>query len=437
MKPLALLTTLLLAASTVHAAPVVIAGIARDGSHEKAPLANAPVQLLVLRDGDKRVPIDETRTDANGRFTFKARELNDKDLLFANISHGNFDYWNVAYDGGNRLKQVGINVDPGKVEMLVFDTTTQPGRAPLDFQVHHLAIKSTPTGVHVIERIVVENPSKVTYLGFGQRRISVLLNLPSGAKNINLDSKSKDKESQLVQTKDGWGIVKPIMPNAYGEPRMFNAIIVSYDVPWPSRLPWAKTVDLSREIAYPTRFFFVARETGDKELKVDAPALGPETKQSFQGNGGATQTRLVNMVGAPMAPAGAPDAMPVKPGQTMDVKISRPVSNLFWGFAGLVGAMCLFLPVALLKPKRAERSHGQSVSSHTSARGSENGDFVPLNGFAVAPTLTSSSRDLVQRIADLDDAFEAKQIDEATYQAQRAAWKKQLIDSLASSPDEH
>jgi len=65
------------------------------------------------------------------------------------------------------------------------------------------------------------------------------------------------------------------------------------------------------------------------------------------------------------------------------------------------------------------------------------GDFVPLNGFALAPTLTTSSRELVQRIADLDDAFEAKQMDEADYHVQRARWKKQLIDSLAAASQDH
>ncbi len=426
MKAHFLLTTLLLAASTVHAAPLVISGTARDGSHKNAPLAGETVQLIRPGDNGTRALIATTRTDAAGKFGFPAREYDPRDLLMANIAHQGYDYSTVAYDGGQKLKQVGINVNSGKVEMVTFDTTTQPNAAKLDFQVHHLAIKSTPTGLHCIERIVVENLSNQTFLGFGPRRISVLLNVPDIAKNVQLDPKIQGK---MLKTKDGWGVSMPITPLAYNTQ---NAIIFSYDVEWPSRLPWAKTVDLSREVGYPTKFFFVARETGDKEIKVDAPILGPEGPQQLPVNG-KTETRLVNSIGAPMA--GGPTAL--KAGQTLDIKISRPVSNLFWGFAGLVGAMCLFLPVALLKPKGAERSRGQSVSSHTSARGGENGDFVPLNGFAVAPTLSSSSRDLVQRIADLDDAFEASKIDEATYRSQRAAWKKQLIDSLASLPGEH
>ena len=330
------------------------------------------------------------------------------------------------------LKKLQFNLDPAHIELKTFDTTNQPNAAPLDFQVHHLAIKSTPTGLHVIERIVVENPSNLTYIGFGPRKISVLLNVPKIAQNVKLDPKIAN--AKLLQTKDGWGISMPIMPQAFSKAMPFNspnAIIFSYDVDWPSKLPWAKTVDLGREAAYPTKFFFVARETDDKELQVSAPQLGAEGPQELPVDG-KTETRIVNSIGSPMQPRAS-----VPAGEQLEVKISRPVSSLFWGFAGLVGALCLFLPLALIKPKRAERREIGSVSSHTSARGDENTSFAPLNGFAVAPSLTPSSRELVQKIADLDDAFEAKQIDDSAYQSQRAAWKKQLIDSLASTPEDH
>ena len=431
MKIPLLLSTFLLSATIAQAAPVAISGIARNGSNKNAPLPNAEVQLLVVGKNNAQTVVDTTRTDAKGKFTFASRDLGESDLLFAKVPYQDYAYWTVAYDGGGRLKRgVGINVNPKKVDLLVFGTTTQPNAAPLDFQVHHLAVKSTSTGLHVVERIVVENPSSVTYLGFGDRKISVLLNVPKIAKNIKLDPKIT--EAKLLQTKDGWGVSMPITPVAYGGR---NAIIFSYDVVWPSNLPWAKTVDLGREAAYPTKFFFVARETEDKELEVFAPQLNGEEPQQLPVDG-KTETRLVNAIGAPMAMPGKEATPPAVPaGKQLEIKISRPVSGLFWGFAGLVGAMCLFLPLALLKPKRAERREIGSVSSHTSARGGQEPDFAPLNGFALAPTLGSSSRELVQKIADLDDAFEAKQIDEAAYQNQRAAWKKQLIDSLATSPE--
>ena len=438
MKLPFLLSSLLLSTTFAVAAPTEISGIARDGSNKNTPVPGALIQLVRPQKDAKPVLVGTTRTNASGIFRFPAREYGKDDLLFVNTSRKGFDYSAIAFDGGQKLKAVNINVDPSHIQLKTFDTTNRLDAAPLGFQVHHLAITSTPTGLHCIERIVVENPSNFTYVGVGERKISVLLNVPKAAQNVKLDPKITD--ATLLQTKDGWGVSMPIMPNAFLAAMPFNsanAIIFSYDVAWPSSLPWAKNVDLSREAIYPTKFFFVARETGDKELQVSAPKLGAEQSQELP-IGDKMETRLINAVGASPGMPGAASNVPAVPaGQQLQIGISRPVSGLFWGFAGLVGALCLFLPLALLKPKRAERREKESVSSHTSTRSAESAAFAPLNGFAVAPNLSPSGRELVQKIADLDDAFEAGQLDEATYGSQRAAWKKQLIDSLAHAPDEH
>ncbi len=432
MKLPFLLSSILISATVASAAPTEISGIARNGSSQNKPVAGALVQLVRPRKDATPVLVGTTRTNASGVFRFPARQYSKDDLLFVHTSHQGFEYSAIAFDGGQKLKAVNINVDPSHIQLKTFDATNKLGAAKLGFQVHHLAITSTPTGLHCIERIVVENPSNLTFVGAGERKISVLLNVPKSAQNVKLDPKITG--AQLLQTKDGWGVSMPIMPNAFlaGMPfNSSNAVIFSYDVAWPSSLPWAKNVDLSRETIYPTKFFFVARETGDKELQVSAPKLGAEAPQELPVDG-KMETRLVNAIGSPMQPMAS-----VTAGQALQIAVSRPVSALFWGFAGLVGALCLFLPLALLKPKRAERRGKESVSSHTSTRSVENTGFAPLNGFAVTSTLTPTGRELVQKIADLDDAFEAKQLDEAAYQNQRAAWKKQLIDSLAHAPDEH
>lgn len=428
--PLLLLTLSL--ASVAMAAPTAIKGSAKDGTNSNKPLANATVQLV--RPGDKgaKKVLATTRTDAQGRFAFPARDYSDKDLLMAVVNRGGFEYVSVAYDGGSTLKQVGITVDPQKVELLVFNTSTQP--VPIDFQAHHLALKSTETGLNCVERIVVHNHSNMTFMGVGPRKLTVLLNIPKGAKNIKMDPKIAD--AKLVQTKDGWGISKPITPDAYG---VSNALIFSYDIDWPSPLPWAKSVDLGRETIYPTKFFFVARETDDKGLQVAAPKLSPDTETQLPIDG-QNQTRIVNSVGAPMMPeGGAPPALPA--GQKLAITISRPVNPTFWGFAAMTIALCLFLPLAMLKPRRgkqnsasggnfAEPPYGAVVSEQTYASGAL---FPALNGFGTDLALSSSSRDLIQKIADLDDLREAGQIGEEEYQSRRTAWKKQLIESLGTT----
>ncbi len=426
---------------SAFAAPTVISGTAKNGSAPNKPLAGVEVQLIRPATNDKKTPqmtLATTQTDAAGRFKFPAREYSNADPLMANINRGGFDYSSVAFDGGRLLKQVGITVNPQKVELLVFDTSTQP--VPIDFQVHHLAISSTKTGIKCIERIVVHNHSKSTFLGVGPRKISVLLDIPKGAKNVKLDPKIAD--ATLIETKDGWGIVKPITPDAYG---VSNALILSYNMDWPSQMPWAKKVNLSRKTVYPTKFFFVARTTEDKDLQVTAPKLSPDNPAEVPIDG-KTETRLINSIGAPMMPAGgAPPALSAN--QDLSIEVSKPVSSTFWGFAAMTVALCLFLPVAMIKPKRrngvdvpsrdakgnfAEPSNGALVSEQTSVQG---GIFAGSNAFGTDLALTSVSRDLIQKIADLDDLREAGKVADDDYQTRRTAWKTQLIESLGTTPN--
>ena len=461
MKPTFLLLSALLFAPLTHAATTPISGIVRDGSKGGRPMPNAPVQLI--RPGDKgaKKVLQTVRTDATGRFTFPAKEWGDDDLLMANVPHQGYDYAAVAYDGGDKLKAVGMNVNPTQVDVATYDTTTK--NVPLQYQVHHLAIKSTATGLNVIERIVVINPTEKTFLGIGPRRVSVLLNVPKGATDVALDPKTTD--AKLIKTTNGYGIERPITPQSYGAR---NAIIVSYNIDWPSKLPWAKKIDLSREIAYPTQFFFVARLPDDKNLEVEAPLLSSATEAELPIDG-ETEVRIVNSIGAPQMP-GMPGGDKNDPvlaaGSPMSVVIERPVNPLFWAFAAMTLGLIVFLPVAMIKPRRdrnaaatdaatpvgaampvgagavavksAEPRAAERVKLPASAPGAHDGatavpTAVPMASGEVSVadlTLTPQAQMLIAQIAQLDDEREAGRIEAAEYQARRAQCKAQLIEKL-------
>ena len=400
-------------------------------------MPNASVQLI--RPGDKgaKKVLETTRTDAAGRFLFPAQEWGKDELLMANVPHQGYDYAAVAYDGGNKLKAVGMTVNPAQVDVSTYDTTTK--NVPLQFQVHHLAVKSTATGLNVIERIVVINPTEKTFLGIGPRKISVLLNVPKGAKDVKLDPKITD--AKLIKTSSGYGIERPITPQSYGAR---NALIFSYNMDWPSPLPWAKKIDLSREIDYPTQFFFVARLPDDKNLEVEAPLLGQATDADLPIDG-KTETRIVNSIGAPQMPGmpgGEKNDPVLSAGSKMPVVIERPVNPLFWAFSAMVVGLIVFLPVAMIKPRRdrsaaksvksAERSAGQRVKLPASVAPPTavvaGGASSASNGADL--TLTPQAQTLIAQIAQLDDEHEAGRIENQDYQARRAAWKAQLMDTL-------
>ncbi len=448
MKPqlffLAAFGAALCSAPLALAAPTPIAGVVRDGSKGGAPMPNAAVQLIRPGDNGAKKLIETARTDATGRFMFPAKEWGADELLMVNVPHQGYDYAAVAYDGGDKLKAVNMTVNPLAIDVATYDTTTK--NVPLQFQVHHLAIKSTETGLNVIERIVVINPTEQTFLGIGPRKISVLLNVPKEAKDVKLDPKITD--AKLIKTSSGYGIERPITPQSYGAR---NAIIFSYNVDWPSKLPWAKKIDLSREIAYPTQFFFVARLPDDKNLEVEAPLLGEATDADLPIDG-KTETRVVNSIGAPQMPGmpGGGDLKPaVEAGTKMSVVVERPVNPLFWAFAAMTLGLLVFLPVAMIKPRRhksAERIADKGVKLPASVPIAANAAPTVANGNGVggpisasAPTGTMSAADLtltpqaqilIAQIAQLDDEHEAGRIEDSDYQARRAVCKAQLMEKL-------
>ena len=445
MKPQLLFLAALCSAQIAFAAPTPISGVVRDGTKGGAPMPGAAVQLIRPGDNGAKKVLETVNTDATGRFTFPAKEWGADELLMANVPHEGYDYAAVAFDGGNKLKAVGMNVNPLQVDVATYDTTTKDVK--LQFQVHHLAIKSTETGLNVIERIVVINPSDKTFLGIGPRKISVLLNVPNGAKDVKLDPKITD--AKLIKTSSGYGIERPITPQAYGAR---NAIIFSYNVDWPSKLPWAKKIDLGREINYPTQFFFVARLPDDKNLEVVAPLLGKATDADLPIDG-KTETRIVNSIGAPQMPGmpGGDKNDPVlSAGTKMPVVIERPVNPLFWAFSAMVIGLMVFLPVAMIKPRRSKSAapidnSAKSAEPQTSGRvklpasaptlthgagGTVVAAPFAADGSVADLTLTPQAQMLIAQIAELDDEREAGRIEIEEYQARRAACKQQLLDKL-------
>jgi hypothetical protein len=422
-------------ATAAAAKPVAISGVVLNGTSGK-PLASAPVQLVQPKTGDARTTIGTVTTDASGHFSFPAKDYGAGSLLMVSAKHQGYEYWRIAYDGGNKLQSANIQVNPAKVQLKVYDVST--AAVPIEFQAHHIAIESAPDGIKCVERIVVLNGTKTTFMGIGPRKITVSIELPKGAKDVKLDPKIAD--AKLFQTSDGWGIEKVIPPDEYtpmGEQvRLPNVIIINYKMDWPSILPWAKKVDLSRTIHYPTKFFFVARTTGDKSLQVTAPKLSPDEEQQLPIDGDM-QTRIVNAIGAPMMPEAA-----LHPENQLSIQVSKPGNPLIWAFAGLTLAICLFIPIAMTRPKRGLQKISNSseprpagiVNVQTSPLGGFSDLSIPLNGFGTQLALTPESQELIERIAELDDRYEAGQLEGAEYQAQRSAWKKQLIESLGSPP---
>lgn len=410
-----------------QAAPVRVSGIAVNESHHR-PAANVTLELVRAANG-KSTPIAKVKTDAQGRFAFAPQEPGDSEFLLVRSRWQDYTYVVPAYDGKQQLQQMGIEVNPSKVRLAIYDTTH--GLVPLAFSAHHLAIESREGGLKCVERIIVENSSRKTFLGMGERGATLLLNLPAGAKNVRLDENVTD--AKLEKRPDGWAVIKPIPPQSY-DPRVL--VIIHYDMDWPSALPWERKINFSRKVQYPTKFFFVNRTTEDSKLEVNAPKLSKDQVEQLPIEG-QMQDRIVNAVGQPshmpgMAAVTGGDNKPaLAAGDDLNIEVTSPVNPLFWGFLGFVVLLCLAIPMVLFKKGKPTAKAPAKIEEPKDTTGVNSGTFTPATA---SNGLTSSEKaqQLIEKIALLDEAFAKGAITEAEHTASRAALKSELLQQLSS-----
>ncbi len=435
---------------------VDVAGIALNGTTMK-PASNLALELINANaQASGNSLLATARSGADGRFKFPPRTVNKTDLLLIRAPFQGYGYLAAAYDGAQLFKASGISPRPGAVQVDVYNSSTKPPE--LTFQVHHLAIESSPKGIKCIERIVVQNPSNSTYTGIGKVKGTVLLDVPAGARDIKMDPKIP---GTLVKTSHGWAATTPIAPSRYVNRNPLagpSAIIFEYYMDWPSVLPWARTLSLSQRVLYPTNFFFVARKTDDRVLQVTAPRLGKDEEQQLP-IGQETETRVVNAIGRPIAETPALNA-----DEHLEISIKREVNPLFWAFVAFLAAIVLAVPLALRGARKRSAAaedwedegpyeDEELVSQQAAVAGrasEENGALRNLGenrgaergaGARVSTAYSGSGaledgllrgreRAQIEAIAQLDEEFEAGRLGEAEYRRRRAQSKNRLLDLL-------
>jgi hypothetical protein len=411
-----LLPCLLLVFSCALFADSMVQGIVVNGSNNQN-VAGIKVQLR--RSGDPGKPgklIATTTSGANGKFTFSVPVSEQGSLLVATATYQGFPYEVPAFDGGQHLSQFNVKIDPTKVRLPIFETSHS--LIPLQMSVSHLNVKSRPGGLSCVEFLIINNPSKKTFLGIGNDKATVLLDLPKGAKNVRLDPQTVG--ATLNKRPDGYSITQPIPPTLNTEG---TALIVDYDIDWPSRLPWKRSVDLSSEVQYPTKFFFVQRAAEDGALKVTGSKLSGDKSVKMNIDGKPIDS-IINAVGDPQ---GAKTAL--LPGDQLQIQVSSPINPTFWAFLGFLILLIILIPLSLWRrsaspspdemkaDKMEEPMNEQSVYGRTLQSGAASTNWLK----------TPAAVALIEQIAALDEAFAAGEMEDEEYHSQRDACKRALL----------
>lgn len=151
----------------VDAGGGVIRGLVVNASRGRDPCADTEVVLRVRLEG-QFTPVAETVTNQQGKFVFADLPIGDEYLYLPGANHDD-----VHYPGPRvRLK---ANQAETAVRVEVCDSQTFPN--PLIIRKFDIQMQTLPGALRVTESMVVENPTRITYVGAGDGPEPVTLHL--------------------------------------------------------------------------------------------------------------------------------------------------------------------------------------------------------------------------------------------------------------------
>jgi hypothetical protein len=152
--------------------PGEIRGVVVNASQDNTPCPNTEVLLRVQKDG-QFVPVEQTTTDAQGRFRFADLPLGRQFLYLPGAHRSDVHY------PGSRIRLTGA--DPAvDITLAVRDTLAAP--CPLVIKRHEILLRPEAGLLHVTESLRVSNPSSRTYVGQaateGDQPVTLRLSIP-------------------------------------------------------------------------------------------------------------------------------------------------------------------------------------------------------------------------------------------------------------------
>jgi hypothetical protein len=343
------------------------------------PLAEESTALLRAFTQDLDVTLTMTSTlDADGRYTFDLTDVPQDWFFRVGVTYDDIEF-------GSDFGQLSFDVTELDMPVTVYESTSDP--SALSIQQLHLILAFGPETVQVNELYQVSNNDATVFVGEGgaPELGTFEIGVPAGAEQLlfqrgfgSIDSFIPAQE--VIQTESGYADTVPLRPGPGS-----LSMLVTYE------LPYDDEATLSHPVGYDTsRVNLVLPEVGVELADTAGWIEGGQTDMG----GGAMST-----YGQSNLPAGAEIRLALEG----KARISGSATA---GLTGdnttelLIGAAAAFLVIGLAA--------------------------VVIRRWRLDAGQEWHQDDLLQALADLDDEYEAGEIDERTYRRERAELKQEL-----------
>jgi LPXTG-motif cell wall-anchored protein len=353
-----------------------ISGQVVNGTAGAAPPAGLEVNLHSF-DEQSLVETLTTTTAADGSFAFDAVAYRLGRQFLVSAVYGDVTY-------GSEVAAFGAAGEPLALTLPVYETTNDPAALVVE-QMHMFLEFVNPGTVTVGQLYVFANTSDKTYAADGAGLLQ--FNLPAEAANLDVQNAILDQD--YFRNADGFGALVQVQPGEVG-----GQILFSF------QLPYSDALSFSQVMHYPVDT--VNLLVSDLGVDLTGPNLQNLGQETFQGQSfqnlvqiglGSGEALTFEMTGAPNT-AGSGGAPAVATGDSTSLAI---------GLAGLAGAL---LGIGYWLYRRPAR-----------------------------PDPAALREDLLQAIAELDDAYAAGEVARDDYAAERAQLKADLVKVWDAADD--
>jgi len=388
-------------------APVPLAtinGQVINGSTNEA-VTDGEVRLRAFTTQLEEMYSESVSINEDGSFVFVVENVPADWVFLADVAYGDLTF-------NSNAVQVSNNAPEAQMPLFVFETTSDPAAVVIDRL--HMILTFAENRLVVSELYVFSNLETAVFVGktgdFDEGTVEV--GVPTGAENINFQrgfGTSLDSfipATDFIRTDAGWADTVPLRPGSSS----LN-LLVSYE------LPYDDSLMLAHPLSYPV-------SGGATVIMADAGVEITDSSWVSQGTQATTSGAFISYINSDLTASdsvsltldGSPSQIMDAMGNTLPVR--NETNELIVGGVALAAMLAVgfFL---------VQRWRTAPVAATSAAP-------VPVRRAAAPPQprparpAGNDKTALLQAIADLDEAYEAGEVEEAEYEAQRRELKAKL-----------